>query len=172
MDISDFSQTMSLSFLETLLRNNSLDSTLMISETIIKGLTDTLCCIKTANNLTDIELKHVFCPSICLAEVQLMCTGLRYSSLLFLKCRFALDLIHVSLIFFLETADWSIFVRAEIRSFQRSWSFWLKKIKKKPPRLEHFTFHFCLFLSAEENPHGQAAHLWGKWCPLCALNWT
>ena len=130
MDISDFSQTMSLSFLETLLRNNSLDSTLMISETIIKGLTDTLCCIKTANNLTDIELKHVFCPSICLAEVQLMCTGLRYSSLLFLKCRFALDLIHVSLIFFLETADWSIFVRAEIRSFQRSWSFWLKKKKK------------------------------------------
>ena len=73
----------------------------MISETIIKVITDTLCCIKIASNLTDTELKHVFCPYICLPEVRLMYTGLHYSSLLFLKCRFA-GLVHVSLIFFLK----------------------------------------------------------------------
>lgn len=130
MDISDFSQTMSLRFLETLLRNNSLDSTLMISETMIKGLTDTLCCIKIANSLTDIELKHVFLPIHLPGWGS---TNVHWASLLFIalsKMQVCFRSDSCITHFFLETADWSIFVRAEIRSFQRSWSFWKKKKKK------------------------------------------
>lgn len=143
----------------------------MISETMIKGVTDTLCCIKIASNLTDIELKHVFfffCPSICLAEVLLMYIGLRYSPLLFLKCWFALGLVHVSLIFSLKQQTDAYLSEQKSEVFREAEAFDQKQ--QQQLRLETFTFHFCLFLLAEENPHGQAAHPWSKQFPLCALN--
>ena len=88
---------------------------------MIKGVTDTLCCIKIASNLTDIELKHVFFLPIHLPGWG--STNVHWASLLsialskMLVCfRSGSCITH----FFLETADWCIFVRAEIRSFQRS----------------------------------------------------
>ena len=115
----------------------------MISETIIKRVTDTLCCIKIASNLTDIELKQVFCPSICLAEVQLMYTGLRYSSLLFLKCRFALGLFHVSLIFFLKQQTEAYLSEQKSEVFREAEAFDKNKTKQE----NHLDLNILHFIS-------------------------
>lgn len=59
-----------------------------------------------------------------------MCTGLRYSSLLFLKCRFALGLIHVSLIFFLKQQTEAYLSEQKSEVFREAEAFEKKKKKK------------------------------------------